>query len=71
MKEEREIKDILLQYTCPAYPPEGVSLDRCYFFGKDDKGFYYSFIGDKTYCDISYIKMLFTPKKTTWDELLK
>jgi len=68
---EQVIKDVLLQYTCPAYPPIGISIDRNYTFGKDEKGFYFKYLEDKTYADLSYIQMLFTPKEKAWNEIIK
>jgi hypothetical protein len=68
---EQEIKDVLLQYTCSAYPPVGMSMDRNYTFGKDAKGFYFKYIDEKTHADLEYIQMLFTPKGKTWNEIIK
>jgi hypothetical protein len=68
---EQDIKDVPLQYTCPAYPPIGMSMDRNYTFGKDAKGFYFKYLDEKTYSDVEYIQMLFTPKGKIWNEIIK
>lgn len=65
------MKDVLVKYTCAAYPPEGITMDKCYTVGKDDKGYYYAFLDNKTYADIEFIKMLFTPNGKTWAEVVK
>lgn len=68
---EQEIKDVLLQYTCPAYPPVGMSMDKNYTFGKDVKGFYFKHLEEKTYADLWFIQMLFTPKGKAWNDVIK
>lgn len=64
--------EVKLIYICPAAPPEGVFLDRIYSIKKDQKGFYFT---DGNYVeyvkeeDLWYIKMLFSPKDTDWNEV--
>lgn len=77
MKEEQgkvvghEIKEVLLQYTCPALPPVGISMDKLYKFGKDEKGYFFSFLDEKIYNELEYIQMLFTPRNKTWKDIIK
>lgn len=69
--EETTIKNVLIKYTCAAYPPFDIDMNNIYTFGKDENGFYYSFLDVKEYADIELIKMLFTPKDKTWEEIIK
>jgi hypothetical protein len=48
-----------------------MSMDKNYTFGKDAKGFYFKYLDEKTYSDLWFIQMLFTPKGQTWDEVIK
>lgn len=65
-------KDIKLQYTCPAAPPEGINVSSTYMVNKDSKGFYFT---DGNLCkyvkddEIWLIKMFFTPIGVSWDEV--
>lgn len=62
------MENIQALYTCPSVPPEGIKLDMTYFIGKDTNGYFYSDGKKSEYCEIEYIKMLFTPVDTTWDK---
>jgi hypothetical protein len=68
---EQEIKEVLLQYTCAAYPPTGMSMERNYTFGKDTKGYYFKYMDEKTYAALEYIQMLFTPRGKQWKDVIK
>ena len=66
--------EVKLIYSCPAFPPENVHMDKTYTIGKDNKGFFFT---DGIYVeyvkenDLWYIKMLFSPrdKKISWDNV--
>ena len=60
-----------IKYSCIATPPDGISVDKIYFFGRDSKGYFYADNKDKNYLGIEAIKMLFKPIKSDWDSVLK
>lgn len=61
---------IRLEYTCPARPPEYVDMKALNVFGRDDEGFYWEACGKKYHSEISFIKMLFTPKGMSWSDAI-
>ena len=60
-----------IKYSCIATPPDGISADKTYLFGRDSKGYFYADNKDKYYSDIEVIKMLFKPIKADWSSVLK
>ena len=60
-----------IKYSCIATPPDGISVDKIYLFGRDSKGYFYSDNKDKYYSDTEVIKMLFKPIKADWSSVLK
>ena len=60
-----------IKYSCIATPPDGISVDKIYLFGRDSKGYFYADNKDKYYSDIEVIKMLFKPIKADWSSVLK
>lgn len=62
---------IRLEYTCAARPPEYVDITSLNTFGRDDEGFYWESSGKKYHSEIGFIRMLFTPKKMTWEEAIR
>lgn len=60
-----------IKYSCIATPPDGISADKIYLFGRDSKGYFYADNKDKCYSDIEVIKMLFKPIKADWSSVLK
>jgi hypothetical protein len=62
--------NILLEYVCPAFPP--IDSSKSYRYGKDEKGTYIiNSDKEKEYMELEMIKMLFAPKESKWDEVLK
>jgi hypothetical protein len=64
-----KINDVKLKYSCPAVCPTGIYLDRVYSIGKDKQGYYFTDGNYTQYSELDFIKMLFTPKDCTWDEV--
>lgn len=62
---------IRLEYTCAARPPEYVDVRSLITFGRDNEGFYWESSGKKYHSEIGFIRMLFTPKKMTWEEAIR
>ncbi len=65
------MKSVILTYTSPSYPPQGIEVHRGYELGKDDNGSYVSNRGDIFYFDYEIIKQLFTPVGLSWKEVEK
>lgn len=64
--------EIKLSYTCFAYPPENIHMDRVYSIGKDSKGFYFTdgdYVQHVKDDELWFIKMLFTPNDVDWSEV--
>lgn len=66
-----KFNEVKLSYTCPSFPPDGISMDKAYSINKDSKGF---FLTDGKYVeyvnDLSYVKMLFTPNgDVKWEDV--
>ena len=36
-----------IKYSCIATPPDGISVDKIYLFGRDSKGYFYADNKDK------------------------
>ena len=69
-----KFNEVKLVYTCPAFPPENVHMDKTYTIGKDNNGFFFTdgiYIEYVKENDLWYIKMLFSPqdKKISWDDV--
>lgn len=64
-----QFKDVKLTYTCPAAPPDNVFMDRIYTLSKDTQGLCFTDGNYVEYTDESYIKMLFSPKDTSWEKV--
>lgn len=66
--------DIKLVYTCPAACPADIFVDRLYTLQESDSAFV---LTDGNYTkkfnkdELWYIKMLFSPKETTWESIEK
>ena len=63
-----------LVYTCAAACPPNIYLDRIYTLNEEENGFsftdgnYTEYVEKKHFW---YIKMLFTPRNTSWEEIEK
>lgn len=64
------MEKIKVNYTCASVPPDGIQINRVYAVGKDSKGYYFTDETITKYCEIEYIKILFSPIGTTWDKVL-
>lgn len=67
---EKVNEEIILVYTSPAFPPEGIDINEAYRFGKDGKGTFIVSNGEKRYEKIEFIKTFFTPYKNGWENVL-
>lgn len=63
--------EIAIKYDCIATPPDNISMCKKYYYGIDAKGTYYSDGKNVVYADLDLIKMLFVPRKGTWDSIVK
>ena len=68
-QDKKEV--VKLQYTCPALPPHFVNANLVYEYGKDEKGYYFANGDNKTYAELWFIKMLFSPVNNSWDKEIK
>jgi len=65
-----KFNEIKLSYTCSAYPPEGIYMDKLYRIIKKEDKFYFTdgvveFEGNE-----QYIKMLFSPNsEVKWEDV--
>ncbi|HEY8888945.1 MAG TPA: hypothetical protein VIM70_01625 [Clostridium sp.] len=60
---------VKLSYTCYAFPPSGIHMDKVYHIVKKEDKLYFTdgvleFEGEE-----DYIKMLFTPKNIKWEDV--
>ena len=63
------IKPINLTYTCFACPPEPIKLHGGYTLGKDKDGYYITDGNLVLHYDYDFIKMLFTPIDSKWEDI--
>lgn len=69
MENKQVEKEIILEYTCPAFPPEGINITDNVLFGRDTKGTYIVINGAKRYENINFIRTYFTPQNKTWEDI--
>jgi len=63
-------KEIKLSYTCPAFLPEGIYIDKAYHIIKKDGKFYFTDGISEFEGEEDYIKMLFSPNgDVKWEEI--
>jgi|GEM_PF-4054440 len=67
MENKQVEKEIILEYTCPAFPPEGINITDNVLFGKDSNGTYIVINGAKKYENIDFIKTYYTPQNNKWE----
>lgn len=66
MAESKKNEEVIIEYTCPAFPPDGINVTDQFLYGKDAKGTYIVINGVKKYEKIEYIKTYFTPLDGEW-----
>lgn len=62
---------IQLTYTSPAWVFDGIQMGKTYSLGKDEKGDFIEGHGLKNYYAYELIQQMFSPLKTTWQEIDK
>jgi hypothetical protein len=64
-----KFNEVKLSYTCFAFPPDGVHIDKVYNIIKKENRLYFTDGIVEIEGEEKYIKMLFTPNGVEWKDV--